>query len=284
MEYIHIPSATQFDFSIFDPDFEKEKVIQTYKMELENASQEKLAQYSELGITEEAIANWKPTTVICSDAEKCDAEFFAEFLGNLFVVCSENHGVSVPEEPPTEPNTQPTEHTTQLVSEPITKPVEVPTVKPTVPVTQPTTRPTEPTTKPAQPTTKPTEPVTEPSTMKPAVIVKIKTPSQSVINYGDSIILHADTENLPEGANIVWSANNNNFKIVSHSIDGENCTVTPAATGDTVFTATVVDADGNEISSDTQTMTAKAGIWQKIVAFFKKLFGLTKIIPEVFEF
>ena len=46
------------------------------------------------------------------------------------------------------------------------------------------------------------------------------------------------------------------------------------------FTAMVYDKDGNVISSDTQEMTAKVGLLQKIVAFFKKIFGLTKTISE----
>ncbi|MGN0545962.1 MAG: hypothetical protein ACI4I3_01405 [Acutalibacteraceae bacterium] len=50
-----------------------------------------------------------------------------------------------------------------------------------------------------------------------------------------------------------------------------------------MFTATVYDRDGNIIRSDTQEMTAKAGLWQKIVAFSKKIFGLTKTILESFK-
>ncbi len=111
----------------------------------------------------------------------------------------------------------------------------------------------------------------------------IRTPSTTSITYGDSIVLHADVENLPEGAKIVWSADNSNFTYTA-SADGTTCTVSPSANGDTTFTATVVDANGNEISSDTQAMTSKAGFFQKIIAFFKGLFGLTKIIPEAFKF
>lgn len=59
--------------------------------------------------------------------------------------------------------------------------------------------------------------------------------------------------------------------------------ISPKSSGKRVFTATVYDHDGNVISSDTQEMTAKAGLWQKIVAFFKKIFGLTKTIPEAFK-
>ena len=111
----------------------------------------------------------------------------------------------------------------------------------------------------------------------------IRTPSTTSITYGDSIVLHADVENLPEGAKIVWTADNGNFTYTA-SADGSTCTVSPSANGDTTFTATVVDANGNEIGSDTQSMTSKAGFFQKIIAFFKNLFGLTKVIPEVFEF
>ncbi len=195
---------------------------------------------------------------LCSDKAEGYVKNYADSNFYPFKLCNGDHSVN---QNPTEPTTKP--------SEPITKP------------TEPTTKPTVPSTKPSEPATNP-EDTTKPSVSDDTVVIRI--PSQSTVAYGDSIILHADTENLPDGASIVWSANNNNFKIVSHSIDGENCTVTPVATGDTVFTATVVDADGNEISSDTQTMTAKAGFFQKIIAFFKKLFGLTKVIPEVFKF
>ncbi|MBQ2974486.1 MAG: InlB B-repeat-containing protein [Clostridia bacterium] len=112
------------------------------------------------------------------------------------------------------------------------------------------------------------------------IAVVFRNPSTTLINYGDSIILHVDTYNLPEGSTIKWSVSNGNFAIVSYSVDRESCTITPNNTGDTVITATVYDAEGKEICSDSQMMSAKAGIWQKIVAFFKKLFGLTKTIPE----
>ncbi len=115
------------------------------------------------------------------------------------------------------------------------------------------------------------------------IAVVFRNPSTTLINYGDSIILHVDTYNLPEGSTIKWSVSNGNFAIVSYSVDRESCTITPNNTGDTVITATVYDAEGKEICSDSQMMSAKAGIWQKIVAFFKKLFGLTKTIPEAIK-
>ncbi|MDY5948417.1 MAG: hypothetical protein SPJ42_04140 [Oscillospiraceae bacterium] len=108
-------------------------------------------------------------------------------------------------------------------------------------------------------------------------------PSQATVNYGDSIVLHADFDRtLPDRARVEWTADNGNFSM-SVSAEGTACKISPKSSGKTVFTATVYDKDGNVIGSDTQEMTAKAGLWQKIVAFFKKIFGLTKTIPEVFK-
>ena len=103
------------------------------------------------------------------------------------------------------------------------------------------------------------------------------------LSYGDAIILHADIDGtLPEGTRIEWTASNGNFDM-SVSSDGLTCKISPKSSGDTTFTVKVIDGEGKEISSDTQQMTAKAGLWQKIVAFFKKIFGKTKTIPEAFK-
>lgn len=113
--------------------------------------------------------------------------------------------------------------------------------------------------------------------------IQIREPSVETVSYGDSLVLHADFEGvLPEGGYIKWTADNECFTITA-SADGETCTVSPEASGSTVFTATVYDADGTELAKDEQTLTAKAGIFVKIIAFFKKLFGLTKIIPEALK-
>ena len=42
----------------------------------------------------------------------------------------------------------------------------------------------------------------------------------------------------------------------------------------------VYDENGNVVTEDTQVMTSKAGFFDKFVAFFKKLFGLTKVIQQ----
>lgn len=121
------------------------------------------------------------------------------------------------------------------------------------------------------------------SASAPEVTAEIRKPSTTTISYGDSIILHADVTNLPAGAYIEWtSSDNGNFSYVV-SKDGTTCTITPETSGNTTFTATVYDSNGKVLDSDEQVMTAKAGFFDKIIAFFKKLFGMTKVIPQFYE-
>lgn len=51
--------------------------------------------------------------------------------------------------------------------------------------------------------------------------------------------------------------------------------------GGCIFEKSIEKSDS--VSADKQTMTSKAGLFDKIIAFFKNLFGLTKTIPQVFE-
>lgn len=111
----------------------------------------------------------------------------------------------------------------------------------------------------------------------------IRTPSTTTIKYGDAIILHADISGaIPNDAKIVWEASNSNFDMTV-SANGQTCQITPKASGTTVFTVKIVESDGTFISSDTQEMTAKAGFFSKIIAFFKKLFGSNAVIPYTLE-
>ena len=110
--------------------------------------------------------------------------------------------------------------------------------------------------------------------------VVIRKPSIVALSYGDSLILHADlSKDLPVGWRIEWTADNANFKYTV-SADGTTCTITPSRSGDTMFTVTVYDESGNAVSEDTQVMKSKAGFFDKLIAFFKKLFGLTKVIQQ----
>ena len=124
----------------------------------------------------------------------------------------------------------------------------------------------------------------------PDCTISIKKPSTTSISYKSGIILHAETANLPDGAYVEWTSSNNNFTIKEKSSNGSSITIISAANGDTIFTATVVDANGkpildvngNPIKAE-QNMTSKAGFFDKVIAFFKGLFGLNKILPQAFK-
>ena len=114
----------------------------------------------------------------------------------------------------------------------------------------------------------------------------INTPSVTTVSYGFTLNLHANVTDLPEGARIVWSMDGSGFELIP-SADGMTCGVKSVSKGSATITAKVVDkngnavkdANGNEITAS-QQLTSKAGFFQKLVAFFKKLFGSNMIIPS----
>ena len=118
--------------------------------------------------------------------------------------------------------------------------------------------------------------------------IKIKTPSTTTVNYGETLILHADLGEtaLPEGYAILWTVEGTGMSI-RQSEDGMACEVTSIQKGNVTVKATIVDengeavtgVDGNEISAS-QQLTSKVTFWQKIVSFFKNLFGISRIILQ----
>ena len=105
----------------------------------------------------------------------------------------------------------------------------------------------------------------------------IQTPSRTTIRYKDGIVLHANVDgNLPDGAFIKWTADNNNFDTEKAS-DGMSMTITSKNNGDTNIYAIVYNADGEIIACDSITMTSKAGFFDKVGGFFRDLFSTTKI-------
>ena len=116
--------------------------------------------------------------------------------------------------------------------------------------------------------------------------LSIKSPSTSTVSYGFTLNLHANVTDLPEGARIVWSMDGSGFELMP-SADGMTCGVKSVSKGSATITAKVVDktgnavkdANGNEITAS-QQLTSKAGFFQKLAAFFKKLFGSNMVIPS----
>ena len=118
--------------------------------------------------------------------------------------------------------------------------------------------------------------------------LKIENPSVTTIKYGETLVMHTDFGGieLPAGATIKWTVEGNGFSI-NPAEDGLTCKLTSVANGNTTVKATLVDengealldADGNEIS-DSKQLTSKAGFFQKLISFFKNLFGISRIILQ----
>ena len=119
--------------------------------------------------------------------------------------------------------------------------------------------------------------------------LSINTPSTTTVSYGFTLNLHANVTDLPDGARVVWSMDGSGFELIP-SADGMTCGVKSVSKGSATITAKVVDkngnavkdASGNEITAS-QQLTSKAGFFQKLAAFFKKLFGSNMIIPYALE-
>lgn len=129
---------------------------------------------------------------------------------------------------------------------------------------------------------KPSEPVAD--YCKAVVEIRNK-PENATYKYGETIRIFADTKDMPQGGYIEWSVSGEGVTILSS--DDEMCEIQIVSGGTAMLTATAVDADGEPLRgksgekiTDTQNITAKAGLIQKIIAFFKKLFGLNKIILQ----
>ena len=118
--------------------------------------------------------------------------------------------------------------------------------------------------------------------------LEIKKPSTTTVNYGDTLILYADLKdtNMPDGCSILWTVEGNGMNI-NPSDDGMTCKVTSVQNGTVTIKATVVDESGEPLLDDEETeisasvqINSKVNFWQKIVSFFKNLFGISRIILQ----
>ena len=139
---------------------------------------------------------------------------------------------------------------------------------------------------PEMPETMPAQDMTFTAVFEPIKTkISINTPSVTTVSYGFTLNLHANVTDLPEGARVVWSMDGSGFELIP-SADGMTCGVKSVSKGSATITAKVVDkngnavkdANGNEITAS-QQLTSKAGFFQKLAAFFKKLFGSNMVIP-----
>ncbi len=105
--------------------------------------------------------------------------------------------------------------------------------------------------------------------------LSIKTPSRNEIRNKDGIILHANVECAPADSYVVWTSSNGNFD--TDALGNGKLEIIAKNKGWTTFTATLYDADGNVLGTDSVEMYSKSGFFDKIGGFFRSLFGTTKM-------
>lgn len=128
------------------------------------------------------------------------------------------------------------------------------------------------------PQTMPANDVTVTANFKCVASVKIKNnPGSKTINYGEKLRLTAVTTDLPADAKLYW--------YVDGVKKGEGTTFDVSLeSGSVEVTVKVVDANGNDYSdteiSDSQKVSVNSGFFQKIISFFKNLFGMNRTVIQ----
>lgn len=120
-------------------------------------------------------------------------------------------------------------------------------------------------------------------------------PGETTLNYGDTLRLSADVfyvgEKLDDrelGVEYVWTADSGAVNLTTY---GDYCDVEAVKAGTVTITVTLVNEEGavlGEIDEngekagfiDSQTITVKAGFFQKLISFFKDLFGMDRTIVQ----
>lgn len=92
------------------------------------------------------------------------------------------------------------------------------------------------------------------------------------LDYKSTITFRAEVENTA-GNEIVWYVNG------SRAGTGETFTVNKAENGFSIYCATK-DVDGNDVTSETETIKINNNFFAKIIAFFKGLFGSLPVITQ----
>ena len=107
-------------------------------------------------------------------------------------------------------------------------------------------------------------------------------PGSYTINYGETVEMYAWTKNVPDGASIKWVTEGSGIS-VSVSDEGRVFRATSTSTGTATVKVMIVDENGDVMTdskgnelSDSITIRSNASFWQKIVSFFKNLFGISR--------
>ncbi len=112
-----------------------------------------------------------------------------------------------------------------------------------------------------------------------ADITIVNNPTTRNVNYGEKLKLTAKLINTPADAEIHWYVNG------VFTLEGESITL--QLMSNTEITAKAVNADGTPIVDfdgaeviESETVKVNAGFFQKIIYFFKNLFGLIKVVEQ----
>ena len=121
---------------------------------------------------------------------------------------------------------------------------------------------------------------------KKDIRVEIKNnPGSKTIKFGETLRLTAVTSaSLPEGTKICWYVDGvKSGEGETFEIKFESGTKTIAVKITDESGNILKDTNGNEIA-DSQNVSVNSGIWQKIVSFFKNLFGMNRtVIQKIFR-
>lgn len=115
--------------------------------------------------------------------------------------------------------------------------------------------------------------IENPVTPDPSYTFYIVAPTTNIVSYKNTVVLKTKIEgDAPENSRIEWTSSNDNFSVEKNA-DG-TLKITSQNNGNTVFTATLCDAEGNVLATDEIEMSSKAGFLDKLIRFFLTLFGL----------
>lgn len=110
-------------------------------------------------------------------------------------------------------------------------------------------------------------------------------PGSSTLSYGDTlkltatILLDGKPADDIEGVVYKWTADSGVVKLTPFD---DSCEIETIKAGTATVTVVLVAEDGTELTtfSDSQKITVKAGIFERLISFFKNLFGIDRTIIQ----
>ena len=124
---------------------------------------------------------------------------------------------------------------------------------------------------------------------KITLTIKNKPGNAKTVNYGDKVRIEAviDKE-VSSGCYIGFTVTGEGAKITTETLDGHYyCYVEGTGSGSATVTAKLYLSDGTVVKNlngedvaDSQDFTMKAGFIQKIISFFKDLFGMNRVTVQ----